>query len=109
MNSSFTDIPIGDIIYFLNYYNVNIPLGENNIYLTAWNYLLEINNSNKPVPQSIARWIQLYNKSRGYTPDLILPSNLIWNILNFSDTDTILSFCSTNNDYYNFCKEANIR
>lgn len=53
---SFANIPKRDIIYFLNYYK--IPYGEN-IYLTAWNFILE--NKDILIPISIHNYVLDYN------------------------------------------------
>lgn len=54
--SSFSNIDIKDIKYFLNYYNIDYG---DDIYLTAWNYILQ--NKNISVPLSINNWILNYN------------------------------------------------
>lgn len=103
---SFRDLPLKDMIYFLKYYNADIPINDDKKYLETWNQLLKINNTNKLVPQSIANWVKKYNLARGYAPNLMLPDNIILNMLNFSDINSIISLCSTNNDYYNLCKQS---
>lgn len=54
----FLNIPRNSILYFLNYYNV--PHGEN-IYLTAWNFILQNKDKNILVPLSIHNYLLDYN------------------------------------------------
>lgn len=73
--SNFSDIPIKDINYIINKYN----LTWKDKYLTVWNFI--INNSNILVPTSVADWIIAYNNKNIGTYNSEILTNKINNVI----------------------------
>ena len=96
----FGDIPIKDIQYLLSKYNQSL---NNDIYLTAWNYILTHPNINVPI--SIANWINIYNLLDEKDTFNILPDEVVSKILSELNYDQILPLCRLSNRFKLLCTE----
>src|SRR5579872_3650681 len=100
MEMSFTDIPISDIIYFLQHNHQPVsPINQEN-YNRAWNLI--ISNQNIEGPISIANWINNYNQV-AYLD--MLPDDAVGEILKNMDCEQIITTCSSSKRLQTYCNQ----
>ena len=63
-STSFLSIPLDDIKKLLSFFHLDILYNSNNLYLSAWSFILANNNSTLILPTSIVDWIISYNLSQ---------------------------------------------
>src|SRR5579872_3317969 len=100
MEMSFTDIPISDIIYFLQHNHQPVsPINQEN-YNRAWNLI--ISNQNIEGPISIANWINNFNQI-AYLD--MLSDDAVGEILKNMDCTQIIKTCGLSKRLQGYCNQ----
>jgi len=97
--SNFNRIPIKDINYLVKKYN----LSTENKYLAVWNFII---SNNILVPESIANFIIDYNNLIYFD---VLPDDILFNILNQLNYETIFEVCKLSKRLKLFCQNNLLR